>query len=144
NIARSVCSSLISDLLVQDGASVVGAEVMFMFFTVCPDAKSHFSHFDQSQGSPDLLSHGGKIVNAIGGEIKDLDDLSTVMAALTELHTNKLKVTPEHMEDLSCTILVTLARNYQEDFTSELLGAVFYKLTGEQKTSLFKASQQEI
>uniref|UniRef100_A0A8C5MI75 Globin domain-containing protein n=1 Tax=Leptobrachium leishanense TaxID=445787 RepID=A0A8C5MI75_9ANUR len=91
-------------------ASVVGAEVMFMFFTVCPDAKSHFSHFDQSQGSPDLLSHGGKIVNAIGGEIKDLDDLSTVMAALTELHTNKLKVTPEHMEDLSCTILVTLKK----------------------------------
>uniref|UniRef100_A0A8C5MYZ4 Globin domain-containing protein n=1 Tax=Leptobrachium leishanense TaxID=445787 RepID=A0A8C5MYZ4_9ANUR len=100
-------------------ASVVGAEAMFRFLTVCPDAKSHFSRFDQSQGSPDLITHGEKILNAIGAGITDLDNLSTVMTALTELHTNKLKIPSEHMKDLSCTILVTLARNYPEDFTHE-------------------------
>uniref|UniRef100_A0A8C5MZ50 Globin domain-containing protein n=1 Tax=Leptobrachium leishanense TaxID=445787 RepID=A0A8C5MZ50_9ANUR len=99
-------------------ASVVGGEALFRFLTVCPDAKSHFSHLDQSQGSPDLLALGGKIMNAIGDGIKDLDNLSTVMTGLTEVHI-KLKITLEHMKDMSCTILVTLARHYPEDFTPE-------------------------
>uniref|UniRef100_A0A8C5MXM1 Globin domain-containing protein n=1 Tax=Leptobrachium leishanense TaxID=445787 RepID=A0A8C5MXM1_9ANUR len=100
-------------------ASVVGGEALFRFLEVCPATKSYFSHFDLSKGSPDLLSHGEKIVIAIGEGIKDLDNLSTVMIALTELHTNKLKVALEHMKDLICTIMVTLARNYPDDFTPE-------------------------
>uniref|UniRef100_A0A8C5MXF1 Globin domain-containing protein n=1 Tax=Leptobrachium leishanense TaxID=445787 RepID=A0A8C5MXF1_9ANUR len=100
-------------------ASEVGAEVMFRFLTVCPDAKSLFIHLDQSQGSPDLLAHGLKLMTAIGDGIKGLDNLSTLMTELTDLHTNKLKITSEQMEDLSCTILVTLARNCPAEFTPE-------------------------
>ncbi|CAJ0943547.1 unnamed protein product [Ranitomeya imitator] len=75
-------------------ASKLGAESMSRLFQNHPDAKSFFSRFDLTPGSQDLLTHGGKIFNALGDATKNLDSLSKYQ----DLHTNKLKVPGGHMK----------------------------------------------
>ncbi|XP_053315077.1 hemoglobin subunit alpha-3-like [Spea bombifrons] len=98
-------------------ADNIGGEAMNSFLTSHPEAKTHFSHFDLTPKSADLLKHGGKIMNALGDAIKNVDNLPTSMASLTELHVDKLKVEPGNFKLLSEAIETALAARFPEDFT---------------------------
>ncbi|CAI9621412.1 unnamed protein product, partial [Staurois parvus] len=77
-------------------------------FQTHPETKSFFSRFDLSPGSQDLLTHGGKIFGALGEAIKSLDNLKKHQ----DLHTNKLKLSPDHMKLLNGVIVEVLAAHF--------------------------------
>ncbi|XP_075720745.1 hemoglobin heart muscle subunit alpha-type-like [Rhinoderma darwinii] len=90
----------------------LGAEAMVRLFQSHPDTKSFFGRYDLTPGSQDLLTHGGKIFNALGEASKNLDSLSKYQ----DLHTNKLKVTAEHIKLLGVCIQEVLAEQFPGDF----------------------------
>ncbi|XP_069810748.1 hemoglobin heart muscle subunit alpha-type-like isoform X1 [Dendropsophus ebraccatus] len=93
-------------------ASKLGAESMSRLFQSHPETKSFFSRFDVSPGSQDLLTHGGKIFNAIGEAAKNLDSLNKYQ----DLHTNKLKLNAGHIKLLNAAIVEVLGARYGGDF----------------------------
>ncbi|XP_063775915.1 hemoglobin heart muscle subunit alpha-type-like [Pseudophryne corroboree] len=104
-------------------ANNIGAEAMERLFQNHPETKSYFGRFDLSPGSKDLLTHGGKIINALGEAAKNLDNLSKYQ----DLHTNKLKVNVNHMKLLCGCIQEILASR----FPAEYVQAAWEKFLGE-------------
>uniref|UniRef100_A0A8C5N1D8 Globin domain-containing protein n=1 Tax=Leptobrachium leishanense TaxID=445787 RepID=A0A8C5N1D8_9ANUR len=105
-------------------AKPLGSEAMYRLLNVYPCTKSYFMHYDQSQSSPDLLIHGGKVMNAIGAGIKNIDhNLCGEMGGLPDLHTKRLRLEMEHFRFFSIVLQITLARNYPQDFDAELQNA---------------------
>uniref|UniRef100_A0A8C5PA38 Globin domain-containing protein n=1 Tax=Leptobrachium leishanense TaxID=445787 RepID=A0A8C5PA38_9ANUR len=98
-------------------ADVTGAEALERLFLSFPQTKTYFSHFNLSHGSPDLLRHGGKVVNALINAAGHLDDLSGALSALSDLHAFQLRVDPGNFRLLSHSIQVTLAAHFGSDFT---------------------------
>ncbi|XP_044148188.1 hemoglobin heart muscle subunit alpha-type-like [Bufo gargarizans] len=93
-------------------ANKLGAESLSRLFQNHPETKSFFSHLDLTPGSQDLLTHGGKIFNAIGEASKNLDSLSKYQ----DLHTNKLKVNMDHMKLVNVCIQDVLSAHFSGDF----------------------------
>ncbi|XP_069810714.1 hemoglobin heart muscle subunit alpha-type-like [Dendropsophus ebraccatus] len=93
-------------------ASKLGAESMNRLFQSHPETKSFFTRFDLTPGSQDLLTHGGKIFNALGEASKNLDSLNKYQ----DLHTNKLKLNGDHIKLLNAAIVEVLAAHYGGDF----------------------------
>ncbi|KAM5126115.1 hemoglobin heart muscle subunit alpha-type [Mantella aurantiaca] len=118
---KSAVSALWEKIAPQ--ANKLGAESMERLFQSHPETKSFFSRFDVSPGSQDLLTHGGKIFGAIGEATKSLDSLKKHQ----DLHTNKLKLTKDHMKLLSAAILEVLAAHFGGDFNK----AAWDKFLGE-------------
>ncbi|NXG51859.1 HBPI protein, partial [Psilopogon haemacephalus] len=101
----------------------VGAESLERLFLTYPQTKTYFPHFDLSQGSPQLRSHGSKIINAIGEAVKHVDDIRGALAKLSELHAYILRVDPVNFKLLAHCILCSLASRYPSDFTPEVHAA---------------------
>ncbi|XP_077341484.1 hemoglobin heart muscle subunit alpha-type [Lithobates pipiens] len=101
----------------------LGAESMERLFQNNPETKSFFSRFDISPGSQDLLTHGGKIFGALGEAVKSVDNLQKYQ----DLHTNKLKLSADHMKLLSVAILEVFAAH----FGGEVNQAAWNKFLGE-------------
>ncbi|MEE6498444.1 hypothetical protein FKM82_003099 [Ascaphus truei] len=102
---------------VSGHADEIGADALERMFLSFPQTKTYFSHFKLSHDSPDLRSHGGKVVNAIGNAAKHLDNLDQVLSALSDLHAYKLRVDPGNFKLLSHCIQVVLAIRFPADFT---------------------------
>uniref|UniRef100_A0A8C5M4D2 Globin domain-containing protein n=1 Tax=Leptobrachium leishanense TaxID=445787 RepID=A0A8C5M4D2_9ANUR len=98
-------------------ADVIGAEALERLFLSFPQTKTYFSHFNLKHGSPDLLKHGGKVVNALGNAAGHLDDLSGALSVLSDLHAFQLRVDPGNFRLLSHSIQVTLAAHFTSEFT---------------------------
>uniref|UniRef100_A0A8C5MR64 Globin domain-containing protein n=1 Tax=Leptobrachium leishanense TaxID=445787 RepID=A0A8C5MR64_9ANUR len=105
-IIVSMCEKMASQV------EVIGAEAFERLFMTNPLLKSNFNHLDLSHGSPDLLKHGGKVMNALGNAAGHLDDLSGALPAPSEL-----RVDPGNFSLLSNSILVTLATRFGPEFT---------------------------
>ncbi|KAM4042060.1 hemoglobin heart muscle subunit alpha-type-like isoform 1-T1 [Anomaloglossus baeobatrachus] len=112
-------------------ASKLGSESMSRLFETHPDAKSFFGRFDLTPGSQDLLTHGGKIFNALGEASKNLDSLSKYQ----DLHTNKLKVSGGHMKLLGAAIQEVLAAHYPGDFNQAAWEKFLDEVSGVMVTS---------
>ncbi|KAM3929996.1 hemoglobin heart muscle subunit alpha-type-like [Leptodactylus fuscus] len=93
-------------------ASKLGAESLNRLFQSHPETKSFFSRFDLTPGSQDLVNHGGKIFNALGEASKNLGNLSKYQ----DLHTNKLKISADHMKLFIGCVVEVLAAHYPGDF----------------------------
>ncbi|CAH2224361.1 hemoglobin subunit alpha-5-like [Pelobates cultripes] len=102
---------------VDGHADELGAEALERLFLSYPQTKTYFSHFNLSHGSQDLRSHGGKVLNAIGGAASHLDDLSGALSTLSDLHAYQLRVDPGNFRLLSHSIQVTLAAHFGAEFT---------------------------
>ncbi|XP_063290299.1 hemoglobin subunit alpha-5-like [Pelobates fuscus] len=74
----------------------------FWMFLSFPQTKTCFSHLDLSTGSQYLLTHGGKVVNAIGNAASLLDDLCSALSALSNLYAHQLIV--DHGNFLMITV----------------------------------------
>ncbi|XP_068003340.1 hemoglobin subunit zeta [Melanerpes formicivorus] len=101
----------------------IGAESLERLFFSYPSTKTYFPHFDLSQGSAHLRSHGSKVLNAIGEAVKNVDDIRGALAKLSELHAYILRVDPVNFKLLSHCILCTVASRYPNDFTPEVHAA---------------------
>ncbi|NXX39055.1 HBPI protein, partial [Tricholaema leucomelas] len=104
-------------------SDAVGAESLERLFFSYPPTKTYFPHFDLSQGSAQLRSHGSKVMNAIGEAVKHVDDIRGALAKLSELHAYILRVDPVNFKLLAHCILCSLASRYPSDFTPEVHAA---------------------
>ncbi|XP_073399296.1 hemoglobin subunit alpha-5-like [Dendrobates tinctorius] len=113
---KAAISSLASKI--TGHADAIGAEALHRMFLSNPQTKTYFSHFDLSQGSKDLHSHGGKVVKAIGNAAQHLDNIDHALSSLSDLHAQKLKVDPGNFRMLSHSIQVTLAAHFPSEFNA--------------------------
>lgn len=49
-------------------------------------------------GNPKVKAHGKKVLSAFGEAVKNMDDLKTAFAHLSELHCDKMHVDPENFK----------------------------------------------
>ncbi|KAM4024269.1 hemoglobin subunit alpha-5-like [Anomaloglossus baeobatrachus] len=101
---------------VSGNESAIGAEALERMILGFPQTKTYFKHFNLSHGSPDLQTHGGKVLGALAKAGKHLDNLEESLSELSDLHAYKLRVDPGNFKLLSHTILVTLASHLSADF----------------------------
>ncbi|XP_063083150.1 hemoglobin subunit zeta [Cavia porcellus] len=85
--------------------------------------KTYFPHFDLHPGSPQLRTHGSKVVAALGDAVKHIDNMEVALTKLSELHAYILRVDPVNFKLLSHCLLVTLAARFPADFTAEVHAA---------------------
>ncbi|KAG8583985.1 hypothetical protein GDO81_008625 [Engystomops pustulosus] len=107
-------------------ANKLGAETLTRLFATHPETKSFFGRFDLTPNSQDLLTHGGKILNALGEASKNLSSLNK----LQDLHTNKLKVNADHMKLINVCILEVLASHFPGDFNQAAWEKFLTEATG--------------
>uniref|UniRef100_A0A3Q3VRM3 Globin domain-containing protein n=1 Tax=Mola mola TaxID=94237 RepID=A0A3Q3VRM3_MOLML len=98
-------------------ADDIGSEALLRMFTTVPGTKTYFSHLNISPRSPHMLSHGKKIVLAIGEGAQDISQLADRMAPLQTLHAYQLRINPTYFKLFSHCVLVTLACYMGEEFT---------------------------
>ncbi|KAM9209347.1 hemoglobin subunit mu isoform 2-T3 [Dugong dugon] len=92
-----------------------GAELLLRLFTVYPSTKTYFPHLGTCQDQEHLLSHGQRILAAVGVAVQHLDNLCAALSPLADLHGQVLRVDPS---------------NFPDEFTVEMQAARDKFLTG--------------
>ncbi|KAM6054383.1 hemoglobin subunit alpha-2 [Chlamydotis macqueenii] len=100
-----------------------GAETLERMFTVYPQTKTYFPHFDLHHGSDQIRGHGKKVVNALGNGVKSIDNLSQALSELSNLHAYNLRVDPVNFKLLSQCFQVVLAAHLGNDYTPQVHAA---------------------
>ncbi|XP_021076842.1 hemoglobin subunit alpha-like [Mus pahari] len=99
------------------GRADYGAEAIGRLFESFPPTKTYFPHFDVSKSSPQVQTHGKKVMDALTHAVNHIDDLPGALSDLSDLHAHKLRVDPANFKLLSHCLLVTLAIHHPTDFT---------------------------
>ncbi|CAM2099572.1 hemoglobin subunit alpha-A [Caretta caretta] len=105
---------------VQGHLEDYGAETLDRMFTVFPQTKTYFSHFDVHHGSTQIRSHGKKVMLALGDAVNHIDDIATALSALSDKHAHILRVDPVNFKLLSHCLLVVVARHHPTLFTPDV------------------------
>uniref|UniRef100_A0A8C3IRM1 Globin domain-containing protein n=1 Tax=Chrysemys picta bellii TaxID=8478 RepID=A0A8C3IRM1_CHRPI len=71
-----------------------GAETLERMFTVYPQTKTYFPHFDLHHGSAQIRTHGKKVLTALGEAVNHIDDLASALSKLSDIHAQTLRVDP--------------------------------------------------
>ncbi|NXL29729.1 HBAD protein, partial [Glaucidium brasilianum] len=110
---------------VSGQAETIGEEALWRLFITYPQTKTYFPHFDLTRGSDQVRSHGKKVVNALTGAVKNMDNLSQALSELSNLHAYNLRVDPSSfsLQLLSQCFQVVLAVNLGKDYTPEVHAA---------------------
>ncbi|XP_041670813.1 hemoglobin subunit alpha-2 isoform X2 [Cheilinus undulatus] len=98
-------------------AEDVGSDALLRMFATYPGTKTYFNHWDISPHSPNLRSHGKKIVLAIAEGAKDISQLTVTLAPLQTYHAYQLRIDPTNFKLFSHCMLVALAVHLRDDFT---------------------------
>uniref|UniRef100_A0A8C6L510 Hemoglobin embryonic subunit alpha-like n=1 Tax=Nothobranchius furzeri TaxID=105023 RepID=A0A8C6L510_NOTFU len=99
----------------------IGKEALGRMLFVYPQTKTYFAHWkDLSPGSAPVAKHGATIMAGVGDAVSKIDDLTTGLFNLSELHAFTLRVDPANFKIFSHNILVVLAIQYPNDFTPEV------------------------
>ncbi|NXC44305.1 HBAD protein, partial [Penelope pileata] len=109
------------------------AEALLRMFTVYPQTKTYFPHFDLSPGSDQVRGHGKKVAAALGNAVKHLDNLSQALSELSNLHAYNLRVDPVNfkasteplfaLQLLGQCVQVVLAAHLGKDYSAEVHAA---------------------
>ncbi|XP_041318272.1 hemoglobin subunit alpha-D isoform X2 [Pyrgilauda ruficollis] len=102
----------------------VGADALWRMFHSYPPTKTYFPHFDLSQGSDQIRGHGKKVVAALSNAIKNMDNLSSALSELSNLHAYNLRVDPVNFKFLSQCLQVSLATRLGKEYTPEVHSAI--------------------
>ncbi|XP_031689988.1 hemoglobin embryonic subunit alpha-like [Oncorhynchus kisutch] len=106
---------------VSGKAEDVGCDALSRMLVVYPQTKTYFSHWpDLSPGSAPVRKHGKTIMGGVGEAVAKMDDLTTGLLTLSELHAFQLRIDPANFKILSHNILVVLAILFPADFTPEV------------------------
>ncbi|KAK1344617.1 hypothetical protein QTO34_013314 [Cnephaeus nilssonii] len=71
-----------------------GAELLLRLFTVYPSTKLYFKHLGAFPDEVQLLSHGQRMLQAVGVAVQHLDNLRAALSPLADLHAHVLRVDP--------------------------------------------------
>ncbi|VTJ92021.1 Hypothetical predicted protein [Marmota monax] len=89
---RAIIMSIWDKISMQ--SEIIGTETLERLFSSFPQTKTYFPHFDLHPGSPQLRTHGSKVVAAIGDAVKNIDNIASALTKLSELHAYILRVDP--------------------------------------------------
>ncbi|KAM8723572.1 hemoglobin subunit alpha-A-like [Acanthopagrus schlegelii] len=116
---KSVVKSLWDKISSRSGD--IGAEALGRMLRVFPQTKTYFSHWaDLAPESQQVKKHGAVIMAAVGDAIGKIDDLTSGLSSLSELHAFKLRVDPANFRTLSHNIMLVIAMYFPGDFTPEV------------------------
>ncbi|KAL6067937.1 hypothetical protein STEG23_019561 [Scotinomys teguina] len=104
---RAIVMSMWEKMASQSEA--IGTETLERLFCSYPQTKTYFPHFDLHHGSQQLRVHGSKILAAIGDAVKNIDNLSSALTKLSELHAYILRVDPVNFKTQETIIMVLSA-----------------------------------
>ncbi|XP_056109164.1 hemoglobin subunit alpha-1-like [Rhinichthys klamathensis goyatoka] len=105
---------------VSGKADEIGHDALSRMLAVYPQTKTYFSHWkDLSPGSAPVKKHGKTVMGGVGEAVSKIDDLTSGLLNLSELHAFQLRVDPANFKILSHNILVVLAILFPTDFTPE-------------------------
>ncbi|XP_007978043.1 hemoglobin subunit mu [Chlorocebus sabaeus] len=107
-----------------------GAELLLRLFTVYPSTKVYFPHLSACQDATQLLSHGQRMLAAVGAAVQHMDHLRAALSPLADLHALVLRVDPANFPLLIQCFHVVLASHLQDEFTVEMQAAWDKFLTG--------------
>uniref|UniRef100_A0A7N9CPG9 Globin domain-containing protein n=1 Tax=Macaca fascicularis TaxID=9541 RepID=A0A7N9CPG9_MACFA len=99
-------------------------------FTVYPSTKVYFPHLSSCQDATQLLSHGQRMLAAVGAAVQHMDHLRAALSPLADLHALVLRVDPANFPLLIQCFHVVLASHLQDEFTVEMQAAWDKFLTG--------------
>ncbi|XP_021553971.1 hemoglobin subunit mu [Neomonachus schauinslandi] len=117
------------DLIAGHEASF-GAELLLRLFTVYPSTKSYFKHLGFCPDETQLLTHGQRMLEAVGVAVQHMDNLRAALSPLADLHAQVLRVDPSNFPLLIQCFQVVLASHLQGEFTVEMQAAWDKFLTG--------------
>ncbi|XP_016324109.1 hemoglobin embryonic subunit alpha-like [Sinocyclocheilus anshuiensis] len=101
-------------------ADDIGQDALSRMLVVYPQTKTYFSHWkDLSPGSAPVRRHGKTVMSGVAEAVSKIDDLTSGLLNLSELHAFQLRVDPANFKILSHNILVVLAILFPTDFTPE-------------------------
>ncbi|PNJ02729.1 hemoglobin subunit mu [Pongo pygmaeus] len=107
-----------------------GAELLLRLFTVYPSTKVYFPHLSACQDATQLLSHGQRMLAAVGAAVQHMDNLRAALSPLADLHALVLRVDPANFPLLIQCFHVVLASHLQDEFTVQMQAAWDKFLTG--------------
>ncbi|KAJ1067536.1 hypothetical protein CapIbe_020307 [Capra ibex] len=117
------------DLIAGHEASF-GAELLLRLFTVYPSTKVYFRHLGDQPDEVQLLSHGQRMLQAVGVAVQYMDNLHAVLSPLADLHAQVLRVDPTNFPLVIQCFQVVLASHLQGEYTVEMQAAWDKFLTG--------------
>ncbi|KAF7691022.1 hemoglobin embryonic subunit alpha-like [Silurus meridionalis] len=102
-------------------AEEIGSQALYRMLTVYPQTKTYFTHWtDMSFNSAQLKKHGKTVMSGVEVAVNKIDDLTSGMLSLSELHAYQLRVDPANFKILSHNLLVVLAILFPTDFTPDV------------------------
>nr|XP_037861457.1 hemoglobin subunit epsilon isoform X2 [Chlorocebus sabaeus] len=128
---KAAVTSLWSKMNVEEaGGEALGRLVSFhRLLVVYPWTQRFFDSFGNLSspsailGNPKVKAHGKKVLTSFGDAIKNMDNLKTAFAKLSELHCDKLHVDPENFKLLGNVMVIILATHFGKEFTPEVQAA---------------------
>ncbi|PNJ24917.1 hemoglobin subunit epsilon [Pongo abelii] len=122
---KAAVTSLWSKMNVEEA----GGEALGRLLVVYPWTQRFFDSFGNLSspsailGNPKVKAHGKKVLTSFGDAIKNMDNLKTTFAKLSELHCDKLHVDPENFKLLGNVMVIILATHFGKEFTPEVQAA---------------------
>ncbi|XP_070703383.1 hemoglobin embryonic subunit alpha-like [Pempheris klunzingeri] len=106
---------------VSGRAGDIGADALSRMLIVYPQTKTYFAHWkDQSPTSPMAKKHGMTVMSGVADAVTKIDNLTSGLLSLSELHAFTLRVDPANFKIISHNILVVMAIMFPVDFTPEV------------------------
>lgn len=68
----------------------------FRLFTVYPSTKIYFKHLGLCLDETQLLTHGQRMLEAVGVAVQHMDNLRAALSPLADLHAQVLRVDPSN------------------------------------------------
>ncbi|MED6262627.1 Brefeldin A resistance protein [Ataeniobius toweri] len=105
---------------ISKGADAIGADALGRMLIVYPQTKTYFSHWpDLKASSAPVTKHGKKIMAGVAQAVAKIDDLTSGLLDLSELHAFQLRVDPANFKILAHCLQVVIATMYPNEFTPE-------------------------
>ncbi|KAI5091572.1 hemoglobin, alpha embryonic 1 [Silurus meridionalis] len=80
-------------------AEEIGSQALYRMLTVYPQTKTYFTHWtDMSFNSAQLKKHGKTVMSGVEVAVNKIDDLTSGMLSLSELHAYQLRVDPANFK----------------------------------------------
>uniref|UniRef100_A0AAQ6ACT7 Hemoglobin, alpha embryonic 1.2 n=2 Tax=Amphiprion ocellaris TaxID=80972 RepID=A0AAQ6ACT7_AMPOC len=106
---------------VSGRAEDIGKDALGRMLIVYPQTKTYFAHWkDLGPNSAPVKKHGMTVMGGVADAVTKIDDLTTGLLSLSELHAFTLRIDPQNFKILAHNILVVLAIMFPTEFTPEV------------------------
>ncbi|XP_072299171.1 hemoglobin embryonic subunit alpha-like [Eucyclogobius newberryi] len=110
---------------ISSKADDIGADSLSRLIATYPQTKTYFAHWkDVTPASPQVKKHGRTIMGGVALAVANIDDLTTGLLSLSELHAFTLRVDPVNFKLLGHCLMIVFAMNFPDDFPPETHVAV--------------------